>query len=69
MLKTYTGEVISPQSVIKVSVKINKLRANLPLYVIEGTSPPLFGREWLRKIRIDWRKIKTIREETIEGVL
>lgn len=69
MLKTYTGEMISPQAVITVSVQMNKKRAKLPLYVVEGASPPLFGREWLRKIRIDWREIKMICEETLEGVL
>ncbi|KAL6457444.1 hypothetical protein MHYP_G00344070 [Metynnis hypsauchen] len=69
MLKTYTGEMISPEGVITVSVKMNKQRAKLPLYVVEGASPPLFGREWLRKIQIDWQEIKTIREETLEGVL
>ncbi|XP_061570024.1 uncharacterized protein K02A2.6-like [Cololabis saira] len=68
MLKTYTGEVIPAEGVFIVIVK-NKQRAKLPLYVVQGSSPPHFGREWLRKIRIDWREIKTVREETLEGVL
>ena len=69
ILKTYTGELISPEGVIKVLVKMNKQKAKLPLYVVKGASPPLFGREWLRRIRIDWREIKTVREETLEAVL
>ncbi|XP_062389531.1 uncharacterized protein K02A2.6-like [Sardina pilchardus] len=48
---------------------MNKQKAKLPLYVVKGASPPLFGREWLRKIQIDWREIKTVREETLEVVL
>ena len=69
MLKTYTGEVILAEGVITVTVRMNRQRAKLPLYVVQGSSPPLFGREWLRKIRIDWREIKTVREETLEGML
>lgn len=69
ILKTYTGEMISPEGVITVAVKMNRHRAKLPLYVVKGALPPLFGREWLRKIQIDWREIKMIREETLEGVL
>ena len=69
ILKTYTGEMISPEGVITVAVKMNRQRAKLPLYVVKGALPPLLGREWLRKIRIDWREIKMIREETLDGVL
>ncbi|KAJ3593370.1 hypothetical protein NHX12_005705 [Muraenolepis orangiensis] len=61
--------MIAPEGVVTVSVKMNKQRAKLPLYVIKGSSPPLFGREWLREIQIDWREIKTVRVETIERVL
>lgn len=39
MLKTYTGEMISIEGVIMVSVKIDKQRAMLPLYVVKGASP------------------------------
>ena len=33
ILKTYTGEMISPEGVITVAVKMNRQRAKLPLYV------------------------------------
>ena len=69
VLKTYTGEMISPEGVITVAVKMNRQRAKLTLYVVKGALPPLFGREWLRKIRIDWREIKMISKETLDGVL
>eukprot|EP00079_Xenopus_tropicalis_P016020 XP_004914327.1 PREDICTED: uncharacterized protein K02A2.6-like [Xenopus tropicalis] len=60
VLKTYTGEVIRPEGVIKVCVKLNKQRARLPLYIVTGNAVPLFGREWLRRIHLDWREIKSI---------
>lgn len=48
LLRTYPGEVVSPVGVIVVKVKMNKQKAKLPLYVVEGNAPPLFGREWLK---------------------
>ncbi|KAL2077680.1 hypothetical protein ACEWY4_027184 [Coilia grayii] len=61
VLKTYTGELLQPEGMLKVWVKLNRQKARLPLYVVKGTSPPLFGREWLRNIKLDWREIKTVR--------
>ncbi|KAI4885438.1 hypothetical protein NFI96_003949 [Prochilodus magdalenae] len=63
VLKTYTGELLQPEGRLKVWVKLNKQRVRLPLYVIKGEAPPLFGREWLRNINLDWREIKTVRTE------
>lgn len=58
MLKTYTGEPLAPEGVIKVQVKLKKQCANLPLYVVNA--PPLFGREWLRVIKLNWKDVKTM---------
>ena len=30
---------------------------NLPLLVVAGNGPTLFGRDWLQHIRLDWRTI------------
>ncbi len=69
ILKTYTGEVVSPVGVIKVKVKLNKQKVKLPLYVVEGSAPPLFGREWLKKIRLNWHEIKSVNKDTLQTVL
>lgn len=52
-------------------VKLNRQSVHLPLYVILGKAAPLLGREWLRRIRLDWREIKTVRtvHYTNEGTL
>ncbi|KAK7882126.1 hypothetical protein WMY93_028300 [Mugilogobius chulae] len=60
MLKTYTGEPLAPEGVIKVQVELNKQCAVLPLYVVKVEAPPLFGREWLRVIKLNWRDLKTV---------
>lgn len=60
LLKSYTGQIMTPLGVVKVNVRLNKQRARLPLYVVKGEAPPLFGREWLRKVKLDWTMIKAV---------
>ncbi|XP_030608895.1 uncharacterized protein K02A2.6-like [Archocentrus centrarchus] len=60
ILKTYTGEPLAPEGVVKVQVALNKQHAVLPLYVVKADAPPLFGREWLRAIQLNWRDLKTV---------
>lgn len=35
-------------------------KPELPLVVVEGHGPTLFGRNWLAKIRLDWHDIKKV---------
>ena len=30
---------------------------SLPLLVVDGSGPYLFGRDWFAKIKVDWKKI------------
>ncbi|XP_024154359.1 uncharacterized protein K02A2.6, partial [Oryzias melastigma] len=60
VLKTYTGEPLAPEGVIKVKVRLNNQSATLPLYVVKVDAPPLFGREWLRAIRLNWKDLKSV---------
>lgn len=72
ILKTYTGEALAPVGVISVAVKLNNQSARLPLYVVNSDAPPLFGREWLRAIKLNWQDIKTVKHgvtDTMESVL
>ena len=36
--------------------------ANLPLIVVEGSGTPLFGRNWLEQINLNWAEIAKINE-------
>ena len=36
--------------------------ANLPLIVVEGSVTPLFGRNWLEQINLNWAEIAKIKE-------
>ena len=59
-LQTYTGEKIIPLGILDVTVEINKQKKELQLYVIERGGAPLFGRDWLRELKLDWRTINKI---------
>lgn len=69
ILKTYTGEAVSPVGLIVVKVTMNKQKAKLPLYGVEGDALPLFGREWLKKIKPNWREMKSVGKGSMETVL
>ena len=62
LLKTYTGENITPVGVLKVNVDYQNQREllDLYLYVVKSKGPVLMGRDWLRKMHLDWCSIKSL---------
>lgn len=56
-LRTYTGERVTPLGKLKVNVKYENQRCNLELYVLRDGGVPLFGRQWLRHIHLNWHEI------------
>ena len=46
ILKTYSGQTITPAGIINVSVNYEGQEHNLDLYVVKNDSPSLFGRAW-----------------------
>ena len=52
----------------QVTVAYRDQVATLPLLVVEGSGPSLFGRNWLRKIQLDWSEVKKVTME-LETVL
>ena len=57
-LKTYSGQTITPAGMINVSVTYEGQEHSLDLFVVENDSPSLFGRAWLKYIKLDWNSIK-----------
>ena len=68
-LKTYSGEQIRPLGCVRVTVKINDQSEKLDLVVVAQDGPTLFGRDWLHKLRLNWREIKNVNvtSETTEN--
>ena len=63
ILKTYTGEALSIKGQVMVNVKHGDQEVTLPLLVVDGSGPSLFGRNWLHKIRLNWGEIKKVSTE------
>ena len=61
ILKTYSGERLKVVGEISAIVEYDgQPKQELPLVVVEGHGPTLFGRNWLAKIRLDWHDIKKV---------
>ena len=63
ILKTYSGEKITPEGKLLVRVEHNKQVKDLTLYVVKTEGPALFGRDWLHQIQLDWKRICAISKE------
>ena len=69
-LRTYTGEPIRVLGSVMVTVNDNQQEAELPLLVVGGDGPSLLGRNWLSSIRLDWKRILSIRtSQGLESIL
>ena len=67
-LKTYTGQRLVVLGQRSVSVGYGDQEQRLPLLVVAGDGPSLFGRNWLEKLQVDWgniRKVVTPLEELL----
>ena len=58
-LNTYTGDPIKVIGEINVSVKYDEQVELLPLIIVKE-GPSLFGRNWLSKLTLDWKQIRSV---------
>ena len=54
LLKIYTGERLHVLGQLQVRVEYSDQEKCLPLLVVAGNGPSLWGRNWLNEIRLDW---------------
>ncbi|XP_061190068.1 uncharacterized protein K02A2.6-like [Saccostrea echinata] len=59
-LMTYSGEKLKPLGVVRVDVLYRDQREKLEMYVVSEGKAILFGREWLRKIKLDWNSLNNV---------
>ena len=62
-LRTYTGELVKSYGTTVVGVSYEGTKNRLPLLVVKGNVPTLLGRNWLKRVRLDWRTMFTLCEE------
>lgn len=50
---SYTGEAIVPLGRVMVMVQCRDETVSLPLFIVNNGGPPLLGRRWLRKLKLN----------------
>ena len=68
-LRTYSGEALTVLGTVDVHVQYKEQTAKLPLLVVQGKGPSLFGRNWLQQFHLDWQEIHQLRESSLLAVL
>ena len=56
-LRTYTGEAVQVLGKVMVRVAKDNASVTLPLLVVKGGGTTLLGRDWLQKLKLDWKTI------------
>jgi len=60
-LQTYTGQRVRPTGKITVTVTYRKKSyPGMDVYVLREGGAPLLGREWMRKLQLDWTAIHAL---------
>ena len=62
-LKTYTGEKLTVLGEMTAQVRYRGQECPLPLLIVNGRGPSLFGCNWLQKLKLDWGSIKRVSTE------
>ena len=68
-MHTYSNELLQDLGQFEVKAQYNRQTLQLPLIVVEGKGPTLFGQDWLSQIRLDWKKIHSIQKCGLTEVL
>ena len=55
-LHSYSGESISVLGQLQIDVSYDGQCVELPLLVVSGKGPKLFGRDWMLQIQLNWKK-------------
>ena len=69
ILRTYTGQVLKVMGCTDATVKYWSQEMQLPLMVVTGEGPSLFGRNWLNHIKLDWESLHNVEHEGLSQVL
>ena len=59
-LKSYPNRSLKVLGQCQVHVKVHGKEAKLPLVVVEGSGPSLFGRNWLESVQLNWVEIAQV---------
>ena len=68
-LKMYSGEYLDILGSADVTVEYGEQQVMLPLVVVKGGGPSLFGRNWLEKVKLNWPAIHQVQESALNSIL
>ena len=63
-LTSYSGHELKVLGQAEVMITYQSQVITVPLVVVRGKGPSLFGRNWLQKIKLDWKLIKIVNHST-----
>ena len=69
VLGTYSGEQLIVCGCMNSEVVYGHQQLTLPLLVIKGSGPSLFGRDWLSQLKLNWREINTLMGVRLDEIL
>ena len=64
---TYTGQAISVQGVLHVTVTFRDQKKDLDLLVVKGSGPSLLGCDWLKQLVLDWHSLNHASSTLVSG--
>ena len=70
-LRTYTAERLETVGELMLQVTHHGQSQTLPLIIVQGNGPALFGRNWLAKFRLNWKMIaySSAKETSLQQLL
>ena len=68
-LQTYTKEEIPILGTLPVTVQYEESIRTLPVVVVPGHGPNLFGRDWLAQLKLNWETIFWTQRASLSQVL
>ena len=68
-LRSYLGEKIPLLGSARVNVRYGDQSADVQVLIVQGKRANLFGRDWLKEIRLDWGSIMKVGSMELEDTL
>ena len=62
-LTSYSGHEIKVLGTVDVEVSYEGVQKVLPLLIVEGTGPSLFGCNWLMHFQLNWQSIQQVQQK------
>ncbi len=73
LIKTYTGEAMSVLGELRdITVRYgNQCVKGLSLIDVKGSRASLLGRDWLKRVKLDWNEIRVVthHQESLKSLL